>query len=219
MNAGRTRPGGTNHDSGRRRTSVVTLALLALGLSAVSAQAAPGGLSRESGGLGVTSWTFGSRVLHEGMEGADVRVLNGIVSSKPYGGEVGTGKTFESPTATAVRQFQRRKAIAATGVVDTDTATALTRSMPLAGATWYGPGFYGNETACGRVLRTGTVGVAHRTLPCGTKVTFFYHGRYLVVPVIDRGPFAKGYDWDLTGAAAQKLGFTTSDRVRYAVAG
>jgi hypothetical protein len=219
MNAGRTRPCGTIHNSRRRRTSVVSLALLVLGLAAVSAQAAPGGVSRESGGLGVTSWTFGSRVLHEGMEGADVRVLNGIVSSKAYGGEVGVGRVFESPTATAVKEFQRRKAIGATGVVDEGTATALTRSMRLAGATWYGPGFYGNETACGRVLRTGTIGVAHRTLPCGTKVTFSYHGRYLVVPVIDRGPFARGYDWDLTGAAAQKLGFTTSDRVRYAISG
>ena len=55
MNAGRTRPRGTIHNPRRRRTSVVSLALLVLGLAAVSAQAAPGAASRESGGLGVTS--------------------------------------------------------------------------------------------------------------------------------------------------------------------
>jgi hypothetical protein len=32
------------------------------------------------------------------------------------------------------------------------------------------------------------VGVAHRTLPCGTKVQFRYNGTVLTVPVIDRGP-------------------------------
>lgn len=86
-----------------------------------------------------------------------------------------------------------------------------------AGATWYGPGFYGNQTACGQVLRPGTVGVAHRDLPCGTPVKFVYHGHYLVTRVIDRGPYAEGYDWDLTNGARKILGFSTSDRVRYAV--
>ena len=32
-------------------------------------------------------------------------------------------------------------------------------------ATWYGPGFYGNKTACGIELTETLVGVAHRTLP------------------------------------------------------
>ncbi len=37
-------------------------------------------------------------------------------------------------------------------------------------SSWYGPGLYGNTTACGQTLRPDTVGVAHKTLPCGTKV-------------------------------------------------
>src|SRR5680860_412515 len=56
-----------------------------------------------------------------------------------------------------------------------------------AGATWYGPGLYGNRTACGHVLRPGTTGVAHRSLPCGTSVKFVYRGRQVVTRVIDRG--------------------------------
>jgi rare lipoprotein A (peptidoglycan hydrolase) len=87
-----------------------------------------------------------------------------------------------------------------------------------AGATWYGPGLYGNQTACGQVLRPGTIGVAHRDLPCGTPVKFVYRGHYLVTKVIDRGPYTKGNEWDLTNGARKILGFNTSDQVRYAVA-
>lgn len=74
-------------------------------------------------------------------------------------------------------------------------------------ATEYGPGFYGNSTACGVTLRPGTLGVANRTLPCGTMVSFYYGGRTIVVPVIDRGPYANHADWDLTEATASRLGF------------
>jgi hypothetical protein len=74
-------------------------------------------------------------------------------------------------------------------------------------ATWYGPGFYGNRTACGRTLGPGTLGVAHRTLPCGTRVSILYGGRTITVPVIDRGPFSSA-EWDLTGGTASRLGFS-----------
>ncbi len=91
-------------------------------------------------------------------------------------------------------------------------------STRTAGATWYGPGFYGHKTACGQVLRPTTIGVAHRSLPCGTAVKFVYHGRYLITRVIDRGPYTKGNSWDLTNGARMALGFDGSDRVQYAVA-
>lgn len=89
--------------------------------------------------------------------------------------------------------------------------------MRWAGATWYGPGFYGNQTACGQVLRPGTVGVAHRSLPCGTRVKFAYRGRQLVTRVIDRGPYSPGHAWDLTNGAREALGFEGSGRVGYAI--
>jgi rare lipoprotein A len=74
-------------------------------------------------------------------------------------------------------------------------------------ATWYGPGFWGKRTACGTVLTPTTIGVAHRKLPCGTTVTFSYAGRSVTTTVIDRGPFRKGYAWDLTKKAAKRVGF------------
>lgn len=88
-----------------------------------------------------------------------------------------------------------------------------------AGTTWYGPGLYGNNTACGQVLRPETVGVAHRSLPCGTAVKFIYRGRQIVTRVIDRGPYSYGNDWDLTYAAARALGFDKvgADMVGFAI--
>jgi hypothetical protein len=80
-------------------------------------------------------------------------------------------------------------------------------------ATWYGPGFFGRKTACGIELTETTVGVAHRELPCGTQVQLALKERTIVVPVIDRGPFANDADWDLTQAAAQQLGMTGTSRI------
>ncbi len=66
---------------------------------------------------------------------------------------------------------------------------------------------YGLPIACGGVLHVPQLGVANKTLPCGTEVTFRYGGRAIRVPVIDRGPYIAGREWDLTGAAAEALHF------------
>lgn len=89
-----------------------------------------------------------------------------------------------------------------------------------AGASWYGPGLYGRKTACGTTLRASTLGVAHRSLPCGTMVKFAYRGKILVTQVIDRGPYVRGLAWDLTQAASSALAFESAGvgQVRYAVA-
>lgn len=74
-------------------------------------------------------------------------------------------------------------------------------------ATWYGPGFWGRSTACGIVLGKKVLGTAHKNLPCGTQVTFSHAGRSVTATVIDRGPYRKGYAWDLTKKTAKKVGF------------
>lgn len=80
-------------------------------------------------------------------------------------------------------------------------------------ATWFGPGFYGHRTACGEKMTRTLVGVANRSLPCGTRVAFLYQGRTVTLPVVDRGPYGDGAAWDLTYAAAQELGFSFTDTV------
>jgi hypothetical protein len=70
-------------------------------------------------------------------------------------------------------------------------------------ASWYGPG---GVTACGEELGATTMGVANKTLPCGTMVTLRFGDRTVRVPVIDRGPFVPGRDYDLTYATRLALG-------------
>lgn len=74
-------------------------------------------------------------------------------------------------------------------------------------ASYYGPGLYGNGVACGGTLLPSTRGVAHKYLPCGTKVTLQYGSRTVVARVIDRGPYIAGRDWDLTEQTKHDLGF------------
>jgi rare lipoprotein A len=78
------------------------------------------------------------------------------------------------------------------------------------GASWYGGG---GTTACGGTLTSGTLGVANKTLPCGTIVTFHYGNRTLSVPVIDRGPYVEGREYDLTEATKYALGFGSTGDV------
>lgn len=73
--------------------------------------------------------------------------------------------------------------------------------------SWYGPGFYGNRTACGQAMTRGLIGVAHRTLPCGSRITFRNpaNGRTVTAPVVDRGPYVSGRHWDLTAGLCRQL--------------
>ncbi|MDP9187972.1 MAG: septal ring lytic transglycosylase RlpA family protein, partial [Actinomycetota bacterium] len=59
----------------------------------------------------------------------------------------------------------------------------------------------------GMVLSPTVIGTAHKKLPCGTQVTFNHAGRTVTATVIDRGPYRKGYAWDLTKKTAKRLGF------------
>ncbi len=98
----------------------------------------------------------------------------------------------------------RRRASASSAAAPIARVTVYRPAM----ATFYGPGFFGQQTACGQVLAPDMHGVAHKKLPCGTLVAVTYAGREIVVPVIDRGPFHAGFSWDLTQATADALGFT-----------
>jgi hypothetical protein len=100
---------------------------------------------------------------------------------------------------------------------------ALPAAAPVVGVTiyrpamasFYGPGFFGRQTACGLTLTPDLHGVAHRSLPCGTLVDIMYRSRQITVPVIDRGPFSGTYSWDLTQATADALGFVSSGSIGY----
>jgi rare lipoprotein A (peptidoglycan hydrolase) len=115
-------------------------------------------------------------------------------------------------------QYELRAALNGAQAADSTTASTShsVRVYKRARASWYGPGFFGKRTACGKKLNRATTGVAHRTLACGTEVAIRYAGRSIVVPVIDRGPFSRGVSWDLTYATAKKLGMKVTSRVAVA---
>lgn len=88
--------------------------------------------------------------------------------------------------------------------------------MSGAWASWYGPGFYGNRTACGQTLQPWTVGVAHKTLPCGTRLLLCVR-RCVTTTVIDRGPYVVGREFDLTRPTRNALGAGPLTYVRWRV--
>ena len=128
-------------------------------------------------------------------------------------GRKGRFRVRWSPTTLGAQRIratlQRRRAASVTSASPEVSVRVFKPGM----ATWYGPGLYGNKTACGQVLTKDLVGVAHKSLPCGTMVEIAYGGRSVVVPVVDRGPFVKGMTWDITSAAAEQLGFTETARI------
>jgi rare lipoprotein A (peptidoglycan hydrolase) len=118
----------------------------------------------------------------------------------------------DTPGRYALRAAAERSAGATTASAPEELFARISLFAP-ATASWYGPGFFGRRTACGTRLTRRTVGVAHKTLPCGTKVEIYHRNRTIVVPVIDRGPFVAGRQWDLTQAAARAIGMRGTSRV------
>ncbi len=203
--------------------AVLMAGSVALNAETGSAATRSGGISMPGASAPATKSSqaaprFGNRTLRKGMSGDDVRILKGIVRSKALLKSPLTTE-FDSRTKSAVKRFQRKTDITTSGVVNRATSKTMVRSLRRTEASWYGPGLYGNGVACGGTLRPGTIGVAHKTLPCGSKVLVGYRGRFLMTKVIDRGPYIKGRALDLTYAGAEALDFINAGvaNVRYAV--
>jgi hypothetical protein len=193
----------------------LALGILLILLAATTSHGMTGGTATPTGQpvAGPAVPELGQRVLSKGATGEDVRTLQQILRSRKYGPLTVTA-SFDDPTEQAVKNFQRSAGLAVDGIVGPQTRPLLVALMRALKATWYGPGFYGKRTACGQRLDRNTLGVAHRTLPCGTRVTFYNNGRFATVAVIDRGPFRRGVAWDLTAAAAKQLGFRSTGVLR-----
>jgi hypothetical protein len=124
----------------------------------------------------------------------------------PVGGSP-LGPTAGPATAVGVAS----QGATAAGVAQVPTLRITVYSLQT--ASWYGPGFFGHRTACGERLRPDTLGVANVALRCGTPVDLEYRGRRIVVPVIDRGPYAAGVQWDLTEATAVALDMPETEAI------
>lgn len=91
-------------------------------------------------------------------------------------------------------------------------------------ASWYGEYHHGRPMANGQNFDMhDETTVAHKHLPLGTRLRLTNQGtrRSIDVVVRDRGPYVTGRDFDLSYAAAEKLGFVREGhaklRVEYVV--
>jgi rare lipoprotein A len=112
----------------------------------------------------------------------------------------------------APRHYGLRAVLTGPGAVTRNLKGGVTAYRPAA-ASWYGPGLYGSHLACGGTLDAGVVGVANKTMPCGSRVRLRYRGRTVTARVVDRGPYAGGREFDLTAATKQRLGFGSTGTV------
>ena len=88
--------------------------------------------------------------------------------------------------------------------------------VALAGSS--GPAAFGRHTACGGVLTQQTEGISHPTLPCGVRIFVTFRGKTILAPVVDRGPYVGGRQFDLTDALARRLGLSGVQPVRWSYA-
>jgi rare lipoprotein A len=200
----------------RARAARITAALAATGgaaiATAVTAQAAP------SFNVNAThNVLVDQRVVVHGTDGSGqsgqtlaIQVRQGRRWATKARVSTGTGGSFRAAWRphTTGRYFVRALVTGPGSIVaaSASNTTAVT-VYRTASASWYGPGLYGSPLACGGTLEPGELGVANKTLPCGSRVTLRYHGRHVTVRVIDRGPYVAGRDYDLTDATRSRLGF------------
>lgn len=74
-------------------------------------------------------------------------------------------------------------------------------------ASYYHNKFNGKRTSSGQRFSNDKYTAAHRKLPFGTKlrVTNEKNGKFVIVEVIDRGPFTRGREIDLTRKAFMEI--------------
>lgn len=100
------------------------------------------------------------------------------------------------------------------------TASDASPTVQFGLASWYGPGFHGEETASGEIFDQREMVAAHRTLPLGSvvRITNLENGRRVTLRVIDRGPYGRNYRngtiVDVSRGAARRLGFIRDGLVR-----
>lgn len=166
--------------------------------------------------VGANTWSKLVVTVREGSTGEAVRGAQTLLVKN--GHNIAVDGAFGSGTASAVRSFQSAHGLTADGVVGPMTWQELAGSGNGSTGTWrtarasaYGPGLWGNRTACGQTLYTTTIGVAHKTMACGTRLKFQGRsGQVVTATVIDRGPYVSDREFDLTEATVKQMGYSSA---------
>ena len=102
------------------------------------------------------------------------------------------------------------------------STNALPDAAPAPGGDWYHAlaaaapvPKKSRRTACGQTLDDKTMGIAHPTLPCNAKLYIEFAGKRVLTQVIDRGPYGRGREFQLTKALADKIGLHDVQEIRW----
>ena len=121
---------------------------------------------------------------------------------------------------TSIQAQKKTKITPLKAVVDTVktkiTVTDTVKPKPIlklktfktkAHASYYANKFNGKRTSSGVRFDNNKYTAAHRKLPFGTKlkITNEENGKFVMVEVIDRGPFSRGREIDLTKRAFMEI--------------
>jgi rare lipoprotein A len=131
-------------------------------------------------------------------------VFTAILCLFLYGVQIQAQKVSKKITQKVVIDTAKNKSIA----VDTIKPRIKLKALKTkAHASYYANKFNGRRTSSGIRFNNNKYTAAHRKLPFGTKlkVTNESNGKWVIVEVIDRGPFSKGREIDLTKRAFMEI--------------
>jgi hypothetical protein len=101
-----------------------------------------------------------------------------------------------------------------------ENANALTGAPAPAGwntafAGSRGPAGDAERTSCGQILATGSLGVTHPVLPCGTKLILRHNGTLVLSEVIDNTLTDPGHQLEVTEKLAKLLGISGTQELQW----
>jgi rare lipoprotein A (peptidoglycan hydrolase) len=201
-----------------RKPALAAISVVALGGSAVApaqadAQSAPPTIKLKASKHRLLGKDIKVRGLVPGEPGQRARIMTKRNRGWRTAERVTTGADGRFSTTVPAKRLGRLR-IRVLGPNDTRSEKRRTFIYRRAHASYYGPGLYGNKLACGGTLTPSTIGVAHKSLPCGTRVVFRHRGRTVQTRVIDRGPYVAGREYDLTEATKHRLRFGSTGLVK-----
>jgi hypothetical protein len=121
---------------------------------------------------------------------------------------------------------QRQLALAGVALVGGLFALAASpsahhRNLPKAAGGWHtgaaAAGLPGGKTNCGYDLGKESLGLAHPTFPCNTKIYVAFHGKLVLTQVVANSPVRTGHAFELTRALAAEIGLKNTQEIRWSL--
>lgn len=131
-------------------------------------------------------------------------VFTAILCLFLFGGQIQAQKISKKTAQKVVIDTAKNKAVAADTL---KPKLKLKAFKTKAHASYYHNKFNGKRTSSGIRFSNDKYTAAHRKLPFGTKlkVTNEENGKWVIVEVIDRGPFSRGREIDLSRRAFMEI--------------